>query len=147
VNVSRSVHVPRPPERAFRLFTDGIGAWWPRATHSYGGDRAGAVVLEAELGGLYERFVDGDEIEIGRVTSCDPPHRIAFSWQAPGWEEATEVEVRFSPQPGGGTRLDLEHRGFERIGPGSGPVSEGFGGGWATVLGAYAAHVAGTAPP
>ena len=103
---------------AFRLFTDGIGEWWPlKGTNfSYGGERADKIFLEAKPGGrLYERFTDGEEYEIGRVTECEPPNRIVFSWSNPGWNAPTEVEVRFS-KAASGTRVDLEHRGWEAAG-------------------------------
>ena len=41
VAVHQAVHVPLPPPEAFRLFTEGIGEWWPlEEGYSYGGDRA-----------------------------------------------------------------------------------------------------------
>jgi hypothetical protein len=42
--VRQSVHVELAPSEAFRLFTDGIGEWWPLAEgYSYGGDRAHSI--------------------------------------------------------------------------------------------------------
>jgi hypothetical protein len=47
LTVCQSVHVELPPSEAFRLFTDGIGEWWPLAEgYSYGGDRAHSIFLE-----------------------------------------------------------------------------------------------------
>jgi hypothetical protein len=59
------------------LFTDRIGEWWPLDEgYSFGGDRANEVFLEARVGGrLYERYTDGEEFDIGRVTDCEAPGR------------------------------------------------------------------------
>jgi uncharacterized protein YndB with AHSA1/START domain len=54
----------------------------------------------------------------------------------------SEVEVRFTDEGGGMTRVDLEHRGWDRAGEGAEAVRENYAGGWEVVLGKY---VAGTA--
>jgi uncharacterized protein YndB with AHSA1/START domain len=135
LTVRESVTVDRGMEDAFRLFTDGIGEWWPLkgSPFSYGGDRADKIFLEAKPGGrFYERFTDGEEFEVGRVVACEPPKRIVFTWKDPSWKAPTEVEVRFSPA-GSQTRVDLEHRGFEAAGV---PAEEaaGWEQGWKMVL-------------
>ena len=97
--VREEVHVDRSPSEAFRLFTAGIGEWWPlEEGYSFGGDRAKEIHLDAVRGGrFFERFVDGDELQVGRVIVCDPPHRIVFTWKDPDWRGDTEVEVTFAP--------------------------------------------------
>jgi uncharacterized protein YndB with AHSA1/START domain len=51
------------------------------------------------------------------VLAWEPGRRLVFEWRgksfAPG--ERTEVEVRFEPVEGG-TRVTLEHRGWEALG-------------------------------
>ena len=66
---------------------------------------------------------------------CEPPRLILFTWKAPDWEAPTEVEVRFSAAPDG-TRVELEHRGFETD-PQMRERGKGFAGGWDTVLAHY----------
>jgi uncharacterized protein YndB with AHSA1/START domain len=141
VAVQEEVRVDRSPAEAFRLFTEGIGEWWPlEEGYSFGGDRAKEIHLEARVGGrLYERFVDGDEFEVGRVIACEAPHRIVFTWKSPRWSGETEIEVSFSPD-GDGTRVRVEHRGFERLGPAAAAATRQFGGGWPRVLRAFAAR-------
>jgi uncharacterized protein YndB with AHSA1/START domain len=128
------------PDTAFRVFTREIGRWWPLDRgFSYGGKRAKEIHLDDQPGGrLYERYTDGSEFEIGRVTRCDPPRLIVFTWKSPAWEAATEVEVRFIAA-GNGTRVELEHRGWE-AGPKVSESSKGFAGGWDTVLAQFATH-------
>jgi len=138
VTVRESITVGRSIEDAFRLFTAGIGEWWPLkgTKFSYGGDRADKIFLEAKVGGrFYEQFSDGTEFDVGQVTTCEPPNRIVFTWKDPDWTTPTEVEVRFSPA-GKGTRVDLEHRGLEAAGV---PPKEAadWATGWTLVLAPY----------
>lgn len=139
LTVRKSLTVARSVEDAFSLFTEGMGSWWPLGRYSVGEERAETAVVEGREGGrLYERMTDGTEADWGRVTTWEPPNRIAFSWQpnadAPA---ATEVEVRFTPD-GEGTRVDLEHRGWERLGGRAKAASDGYRGGWEEVLARYA---------
>jgi Activator of Hsp90 ATPase homolog 1-like protein len=136
--VRRSVNVDRPVEDAFRVFTEEIGNWWPLGTHSKAADRDGVeaetAVLEGRTGGrLYERVSDGTEADWGKITVWEPPHRVAFEWHVTG--TPTEVEVRFAPE-GDGTRVELEHRGFDRLENGS-ARRDSYHGGWGSVLGRY----------
>jgi uncharacterized protein YndB with AHSA1/START domain len=143
VVVRASVRVELPPEAAFRLFTEGINQWWPlQEGYSYGGDRAREIVLEPMEGGrFYERFVDGDELQVGTVRVCTPPDRILFTWRSPHWQAETEVEVRFLPQDVG-TTVEVEHRGFERLGPDGKAIARRWAGGWPRVVQAFATRAA-----
>ncbi len=137
--VRESVQVELQREQAFRLFTEGINEWWPLDEgYSFGGDRAREVHLEPRVGGrLYETWVDGDEFETGRVIACDRPHRIVFTWRDEHGRGEMEVEVRFTPE-GEGTQVTVEHRGFERLGPGGEELAARYVGGWPRVLRAFA---------
>jgi len=140
MTIRKSIHVKRSVEDSFRLFTRDIGKWWPlKEGFSFGGERADQIHLEARQGGrFFERFTDGEEYEVGKVTACSPPSRVVITWKAPEWDGPTEVEVRFSAE-GDGTRVDLEHRGWERAGAAAEKQSTGYGQGWDTVLARYAA--------
>jgi len=132
--VRRAVTVERPLEDAFRVFTEGLGGWWPVATHSIAKD-VETVVMEGRVDGrLYERTNDGTENDWGRMLAWEPPRRVAFEWHITG--TPTEVEVRFTPD-GYRTRVDLEHRGFERLEDGKARRNS-YNSGWVTVLGRYA---------
>lgn len=113
--VLRSAHVARPLDETFAVFTRQIGAWWPLPTHGLFGADAGGLAFEDGL--LVERAVDGRTCVWGEVVHWDPPHRLVLSWH-PGRDadQASEVEVRFAASDGGGTRVELEHRGWERFG-------------------------------
>jgi uncharacterized protein YndB with AHSA1/START domain len=142
VAVRERVEVDCPIQDAFDLFTVRMGEWWPLHLASYGGERAGEIFLEPRVGGrFFERFTDGDELQVGSVVACEPPRRIAFTWRTADWEGETEVEVTFTPQQAG-TRVELEHRGFERLGSIGPDVAAKFRGGWPGVLAAYARRAA-----
>ena len=141
MTITKSIHVKRPVERTFRLFTEGIGQWWPlKEGFSFGGARAAGIFLEGREGGrFFERFTDGEEYDVGVVTAYEPPARIVFTWQPKEWDAATEVEVRFSPDAGG-TRVELEHRGWERAGARARELRDRFDGGWNRVLACFATY-------
>jgi uncharacterized protein YndB with AHSA1/START domain len=137
VTIRKSVTVRCPQARAFALFTREVGSWWPLTRgFSRDGERANEIFIEDREGGrFYERFTDGSEAEIGRVIRCEPPSLIAFTFTSPAWDAVTEVEVRFTAASEG-TRVDLEHRGFE-ISPQMQARSERFAEGWSAILGYY----------
>lgn len=139
-----SIRVERGIEDAFRIFTEGITTWWPLQTHSVAADtyegkvRAETVFFEGRVGGrIYERMEDGREADWGKVLTWEPPHRVVFSWK-PNLKPVppTEVEVRFTPD-GSGTRVHLEHRGWEHLGEAGFEKRRGYETGWPGVLGRF----------
>ena len=136
--IQKSVTVQATVEQAFRTFTEEIAAWWPTASHSYGGDETETAVFEGKEGGrVYERQRDGTEAEWGEVVTWDPPHGFVLEWKIC----PSEVEVRFSYESDGVTRVDLEHRGWERAGEGAEAMRENYAGGWDVVLAKYVAEL------
>ena len=142
--VRKSIRVGAPADRAFEVFTAGIGRWWPKS-HKIGPADLDRPIIEPREGGRwYERDVDGTECEIGKVLVWDPPARLVLAWQLdPEWKYdpdlITEVEVTFTPE-GDVTRVDLEHRNLERMGERAQAVHEAVGGpgGWGGLLELYA---------
>jgi uncharacterized protein YndB with AHSA1/START domain len=135
-----AIDVRRGIEEAFRVFTAEIGAWWPVAAHSVEPDKVETVVLEGRAGGrLYERWHDGGEVDWGRVLAWEPPARLVLSW-SPSLEPRapTEVEVRFVAVEPDHTRVELEHRGWERLGDLAAQARSSYEGGWPGVLDAFA---------
>jgi uncharacterized protein YndB with AHSA1/START domain len=137
--VRKSVDVGCEPAEAFRIFTDEIDSWWPLATHSV--DQAGAACyFEGREGGsIYETHSDGSIHMWGTVTAWTPPERLVFSWH-PGRDASTaqEVELRFVATRGG-TRVELEHRGWETLGDDAPRTRTGYETGWVPVLERYVA--------
>ncbi len=113
-----SFDVSCPARHAFITWTSRIGSWWP-TDHSVSGDPGLAVFLEERIGGrIYERTADGLEHDWGAITEWDPPSMLGYSWHL-GREatEATDVKVRFVELDGDRTRIEIEHSGWERLGP------------------------------
>ena len=122
--VRKSITVKASVERAFEVFTAGIDSWWPR-THHIGKSPMKHAIVEGRTGGrCYTEQVDGTECDWGTVLVWEPPHRFVMAWQITGahWQyepdlsKSSEVEVRFTPEADGSTRVDLEHRCFNRYG-------------------------------
>ena len=92
-------------------------------------------MLEARTGGrLYERKSTGEEGYWGTVTHWEPPHRVVIEWKVnPDAAAPTEIDVRFVPE-GDGTRVELEHRGWERWGDEAAETHASYDSGWDEVL-------------
>jgi hypothetical protein len=111
------------PVRAFDVFTSEIGQWWKSAPrYRFHPEKSGTMRFEPGVGGRLVEVHDaktGAGFEVGRVLVWEPGARLVFEFRgrdfAPG--ERTEVEVRFEAE-GQGTRLTLEHRGWDTIRPG-----------------------------
>jgi uncharacterized protein YndB with AHSA1/START domain len=124
-SVATSITVDAPLQRAFSLFTDGIGTWWPPDHHILQAELA-EMVFEPFVGGnVIDRGVDGSECRWSRVLTYDPPNRVVFSWDInTSWqletdlEKTSEVEVRFAADGPDRTHVALEHRNLERHGEG-----------------------------
>ncbi len=124
-SVRTSITVQAPAERAFFLFTEGIGTWWPPDHHLLKAPLAEMVFEPHEGGHIYDRGVDGSECRWARVLTYEPPTRVVFSWDIDArWQletdpaKASEVEVRFTAEGPDRTRVELEHRNLERHGDG-----------------------------
>jgi uncharacterized protein YndB with AHSA1/START domain len=147
--VRKTISVKTSAERAFMVFTEGFDSWWPRSHKLFEADLANAVIESKAGGRCYQRAVDGTECDWGKVTVWEPPHRLVVAWQLDGrWQydpdlsHASEVEITFTPEAGGSTRVDLEHRYFERHGTDAAQVQGGVGseGGWGGLLKLFGAR-------
>jgi hypothetical protein len=134
--VKKSLKVKCRPERAFEVFTREIGTWWPTHTeHSIGGEKITEVVFEERVGGrIFERHVDGGEGDWGSVLVWEPPSRFVMKWHPDeDASRATELEVRFSAASDG-TRVELEHRGWEILADEAVETRNSYDSGWGDVL-------------
>jgi uncharacterized protein YndB with AHSA1/START domain len=146
-SIRHEVVVEAPIERAFSVFTDGFGSFKP-PEHNILGVELAETVFEPRVGGdVFDRGVDGSTCRWARVLAYEPPHRVVISWDInPQWqietdfEKTSEVEVRFTSETAGRTRVELEHRELDRHGDGWESVREGVDseGGWPTYLRRFA---------
>lgn len=140
--VRKSVLVQATPDRAFAVFTDGINRWWPKS-HGIGTSPIKESIIEPFVGGRwYTPCEDGTEAVVGHVRIWEPGKRFVMSWEISAeWKPqplaqfASEVEVRFIADGAGRTRVELEHRNFERMGTAAGEkMRSGVDGGWPGLL-------------
>lgn len=143
--VRKTVLVPATPQRAFDVFTAGIDRWWPKS-HGIGATPVLQSIIEPFVGGRwYSKHADGAEVVVGHVLVWQPAERFVCSWEVSAdWKPdarvafASEVEVRFSAERDGGTRVELEHRNFERMGAAGGEkMRSDVDGGWPGLLDLY----------
>jgi uncharacterized protein YndB with AHSA1/START domain len=131
-----SVEVELSQPEAFEFFTAHISRWWPLATHSVAQQDTETAVFELGAGGeIFELAKQSERIVWGTVLNFEPPERVVFSWH-PGQDpsSAQEVEVRFH-ELGGRTRVELEHRGWDRLGEKAEETRNTYLTGWEHVLG------------
>jgi len=130
-------------ERAFRLFTEGIGQWWPMPTHSVGEEQAETCFFEGWVGGrIVEVLKDGSQSEWGKVLVWEPFNKVSFHWypgRAP--DTAQEVTVTFSEIPGG-SLVELVHTGWETLGDRALKTRDDYVTGWDFVLSKYITYAA-----
>jgi activator of Hsp90 ATPase-like protein len=128
-------------EHAFAVWTSRIATWWP-PDHTVSGQPE-LIVMDGVVGGrIFERTKDGVEYEWGEVTRWQPPRRLAYLWHLGGDRTvATEVDIRFVHQGAAATRIEIEHRGWERLGTSGDVWRDRNRSGWASLLPHFIAEV------
>jgi uncharacterized protein YndB with AHSA1/START domain len=144
--VRKTVVVTATPQRAFEVFTARIDRWWPKS-HGIGATPVRESVIEPFVGGRwYAKCEDGTDVVVGHVLVWQPAERFVCTWEiSADWKPdarvafASEVDVRFVAEDQGRTRVELEHRNFERMGAAAGEtMRKGVDGGWPTILDLFA---------
>jgi uncharacterized protein YndB with AHSA1/START domain len=135
--IRKTVTVDCAVEEAFRVFTSDALSWWPVEGHSIAG-KVSEIVFEPRVGGaVYEVAESGERGHWATVREWEPPSRLVLAWNVLEREgNLTEVEVRFTPK-GDGTRVELEHRGWERVAESGAEKRDSYDGGWGHVLGKF----------
>ena len=136
--IVKSVVLPCDPRRAFALFTEHAGLWWP-VGRRHTKDANSTIRMEA-TGRFFERSDDGTVVELGLVHHFETASRLLLDWYpGTGQDNPTRVEVTFEAIDGG-TRVTVNHS------PGAaGPVAFGsnapaYDRSWEAVLAALASH-------
>jgi uncharacterized protein YndB with AHSA1/START domain len=88
-------------------------------------------------------------VTIGHVRVWEPGQRFVVGWEISAqWKPearvqlASEVEVRFVREADDRTRIEVEHRDFERMGAEAGATMRGaVDGGWPGILDLFAQQV------
>ena len=148
--MTHEITVSASPERAFAVFTEGMTSWWP-PEYTWARTTLEEIAIEPREGGhCYERGPHDFRSDWGRVVTCEPHRKIAFTWQIspqrvpqPDPALASLVEVRFEPDGESGTRVRLAHRHFSRPGEGAEGYEAAMNSpqGWPLLLERFAAAV------
>jgi uncharacterized protein YndB with AHSA1/START domain len=149
--IQTSIVVDAPPDVAFSVFTEDLGSWFP-SDYNLMDTPIVERVFEPRVGGrVFDRGEDGSECQWARVLTWDPPTRVVFSWDISAqWQiesdldKTSEVEVQFTAEGEGRTRVELEHRNLDRHGEGWEEHREAVGGdsGWTGLLQRFADRLA-----
>jgi hypothetical protein len=148
-SVHKTIVVQASPEEAFAVFTARIDRWWPKS-HGIGAAPIRETIIEPFVGGRwYTKCEDGTDVVVGHVRAWQPGERFVVGWEINAqWKPdarvalASEVEVRFLAEGPGRTRVELEHRNFERMGAVDGEtMRKGVDGGWPAILELFAKEV------
>jgi uncharacterized glyoxalase superfamily protein PhnB len=124
------------PQRAFEVFTERFGEWWPRDAYSPGPIRG--IRVEPHAGGEVAMLLEGgDAYPLGEVLVWDPGRHYAQSFtlaQDPAYPSRLDVTFEEAKHVGG-TRVRFAHGGWTPANvAGRARFSE-----WDLLLGQYAA--------
>src|SRR5437764_15223750 len=88
-----AIVVEAPIERAFRVFTEDFDRVKPREHNMLQVDIA-ETVFEPRAGGrVYDRGVDGSQLQWARVLAFEPPNRVVISWDLnQQWQIESDLE-------------------------------------------------------
>jgi uncharacterized protein YndB with AHSA1/START domain len=133
--VIRTVDVEVPVERAFKVFTERFGEWWPLETHGLFLDKAKTAIIEPRAGGrVYEVSETDQEASWGEVLEFDPPSKVVLAWKPNATPlPPTTLEVTFTAS-GDGTHVVLTHTGWELLGDLAEEARESYHEGWVPTL-------------
>lgn len=107
--VTRTLHIPRPPSDVWQQFTSEIALRrWLAPT----------VSIDLREGGSYRMLgADGPPWISGVVLELVPEERLVLSWmeEGSGWQHPGRLVIALHPE-GDGTEVVLVHDGFAGIG-------------------------------
>jgi len=136
--ITKQIVVATTRQKAFALFTQGIGDWWPVASHSLSAGENKmplAVTMTSGIGGVItETLYDGTTARWGVITAWEPGEFLAFTWHLRRPEsQQTLVTIRFSTVKGG-TCVTLVHSNWAVLGLDAETIRNQYNAGWDYVL-------------
>lgn len=140
--IRQSTVVRSSAAHTFDVFVHTLDQWWPLRTHSRGAEQVVGVTFEERTGGrVYETWRDGQTRTWGTLLAWEPPSRFVLTWDI--LEPAvTEVELTFREIGPSLTRVQVEHRGWDKLTDEQvadlGKRRESYDVGWAMILRRFA---------
>ena len=147
-----TIEVPCDQEKAFGVFVNEMGSWWPLEKRSMSlkhvGAPAKALRVEAREGGqIMEISPDDSEHLWGTFRSFDPHESVSmdFHMGMPA-DNASLVEVRFTALGDDRTRVELTHSNWEAFGDMAEMMRGGYDSGWVIIFEGGYAEACGATP-
>ena len=138
--IIKTIEVPCSQKKAFGVFVNEMGSWWPLDKRSMsminGGKPAKSLRIEPKQGGkIVEIGHDDTEHLWGTIKSYDPHDAISmdFHMGLPA-ENASLVEVRFTALEGERTRVELTQSNWVAFGDMAEMMRGGYGSGWVIIF-------------
>lgn len=137
--IVRTIEVPCDKEKAFRVFVEEMGSWWPldkRAMSLKDGKSVKTLNVEPRLGGrIVEISEDDEEHHWGTFTSFEPHDAVDmdFHMGMPP-DSASLVEVRFTALDDGRTQVQLTQSNWEAFGDMAEMLRGGYDSGWVIIF-------------
>jgi len=149
--IVKAIEVPCSQEKAFRVFVNEMGSWWPLdkfTTSAMRGAPAKSIRVEAKQGGnIVEIGSDDTETSWGTIKSYDPHGFVSMHFHIPQPDEQVQdgsdplgqlgrslVEVRFIAIGDDQTRVELTQSNWEAFGDMAEALRGGYGGGWVMIF-------------
>lgn len=138
--IVKAIEVSCSQEKAFEVFVNEKGSWWPLDKRSMSlmenGEPAKSLRTEPKQGGkIVEIGHDGTEYHWGTIKSYDPHASISmdFHMGLPA-ENASLVEVKFAALGNERTRVELTQSNWEAFGDMAEMMRGGYGSGWVIIF-------------
>ncbi len=139
--IIKTIEVPCSQEKAFGVFVNEMGSWWPLDKRSMsmmhsGGKPAKSLRVDPQQGGkIVEIGHDDAEYHWGTIKTFDPNDSISmdFHMGLPP-ENASLVEVRFTALDDERTRVELTQSNWEAFGDMAEMMRGGYGSGWVIIF-------------
>jgi len=138
----KTIEVPCGQAKAFAVFIEGMGGWWPVEKFSVSAMAKSTVKelrVEARKGGtIVEVSADGTENDWGLIRVYEPPSFLSmdFHFVPPGEPRGavTLVEVRFTALADDRTRVELTQSNWEALGERAEGIRGGYDFGWGMIF-------------
>ena len=135
-----TIDVPCGQQRAFEIFVNDMPTWWPLEKRSmslmHNGSPAKSLRIDPRHGGqIVETAADDAEHHWGTITAFDPHATVVmdFHMGLPP-ENASRVEVTFTPVTADTTRVELTQSNWEAFGDMAEMMRNGYGSGWVLIF-------------
>ena len=140
--IVKTIEVTCTQEKAFHVFINEMGSWWPMERFSQSvmrGQTVNTLRVDAREGGqIVEVSSDDAEVLWGTITTFDPNDFLGMDFHIPHPSEEkrsdSKVEVRFTALADDRTQVVLTQSNWENFGDMAEMVHSGYGTGWSVIF-------------